>query len=121
MSLTKWLLIGLAVFAAYAMLPAVGAMVGGMTDELITVLTGLAPRVAIAAALVAVFAMVLPHTRHHAGGLIRGALWVAFGAIAITVAVPWIEAHTGGLTTTMLGAGDALMANITRTIQSAGG
>lgn len=120
-SLTKWLLIGLAVFAGYALLPYAGSMVGGMVDEVVSLAISLAPRVAMGAALVAVFCMVLPFTRQHAGGLIKGALYVAIGSIAITVGVPWIEAHTGVLTTDVLGAGDTLMSHVTNTIQNAGG
>lgn len=116
----RWLLIGLAVVAGYALLPSVASMVGGMTDTLVSELTTLMPKLAIASGLVGLLALILPFTRHHAPGLIKAAFYVSAGAIVMTVGVPWVTAHTGTLTTAALGASDRVITNVTNTLGNAG-
>lgn len=111
----------LAIILAYALLPTVGGMLSTVLDEGITLLQGLAPKVAIAAALIAMFAWVLPFTRHHFAPMIKAAIMVAFGATIVSVGVPWAQTHVGGLTTDVLNGGAVLLAHVTSTISSAGG
>lgn len=119
--MTRWLLVGLAAFAGYALLPSVASMVGGVADLLVSELEAVMPRLAIAAGLVGVVSLILPFTRHHAPGLIKACFYVAAGAIVIPVAVTWAEAHTGVLTTAVLGVGNTMVVHLTSALSSAGG
>lgn len=107
------LLVGLiALFLVYAMLPTLGSMVGGALDEAISVLLVLAPKVAVLAGIAALIMLCIPFTRHHAHGMLFGAILLAIGAAGFSTVVAWLGGHGAVLTADVLSAGDQLLAHV---------
>jgi hypothetical protein len=112
--MAKNLLIGVVVLVVgYAMLPTLGSMLGGALDEVIAVLLALAPKVAIAAGITALILLCIPFTRHHAQGMLVGAIVLAFGAATFSTGIGWVESHSGLLAADLASASDTLLAHVT--------
>ena len=106
------LLVGVIVlFLVYAMLPTLGSIVGGALDEAVSVLLALAPKVAVLAGLAALIMLCIPFTRHHAKGMLFGAIALALGAAAFPAMVVWLGGHSSVLAADVLNAGTTLLAH----------
>ncbi len=107
------LLIGVvAFFLIFASLPALGAMAGSALDEVISVLLAIAPKVAVVSGIAALILVCIPFTRHHAHGMLFGAILLAIGAAGFSAVVAWLGAHSGVLTADMLSGGNQLLAHL---------
>lgn len=94
------------------LLPTIGAVVGGALDEVTAVLLGIAPKVAVVAGIAALIMFCIPFTRHHAQGMLVGAVVLAVGAAAFSTIVAWLGAHSAVLTADVLSAGNTLLAHL---------
>jgi hypothetical protein len=99
-------------FLLYAALPTLGSMVGGALDEATSVLLAVAPKVAVLAGIAALIMLCIPFTRHHAHGMLFGAIVLAVGAAGFSTVVAWLTGHSVVVTADVLNAGNSLLARI---------
>lgn len=106
-------LVGVVVLVlVYLALPTLGAMVGGALDEATSLLLAVAPKVAVMAGLAALIMLCIPFLRHHAHGMLVGAIVLAVVAAGFSTVVGWLSGHSAMLTADALNAGSRLLAHV---------
>jgi len=77
-----------------------------------SVLLAVAPKVAVVSGVAALILLCVPFTRHHAHGMLFGAILLAIGAAGFSAVVAWLGAHSGVLTADVLNGGNQLLAHL---------